>query len=189
VGRIEIPHGLGDIVVADAAAWGGPGLGVIAVRTGTRFTPPVARYEPPVPVLAAAAASLVAAEAERAELAAAWRTWDDHLRIALLAIADTDVAGPPSAAERLPGIVSASFLYLDGEGLVEALSVHGLSVASGSACTAEDRAPSHVLAAMGLLTQGNARVSFGRWTTRADVERLVAVLPGVVAELRARAGV
>jgi cysteine desulfurase len=189
VGRVEVPHGLGDIVIADAATWGGPALGVVAVRTGARFTPPVAPYEPPVPVLAAAAAALVAAEAERGELAATWQIWDEQLRIALHAIADTDVAGPASAAGRLPGIVSASFLYLDGEALVEALSTRGLSVASGSACTTEDRAPSHVLAAMGLLTQGNARVSFGRWTTQADVDHLIEVLPGVVAELRTRAGV
>ena len=42
-----------------------------------------------------------------------------------------------------------------------------------------------MLAAMGRLTHGNVRVSLGRSTSAEDVERLLAVLPGVVADLRA----
>jgi cysteine desulfurase len=41
-----------------------------------------------------------------------------------------------------------------------------------------------VLAAMGALTHGNVRVSLGRATTEADVDRLLAVLPGVLSRLR-----
>jgi cysteine desulfurase len=64
----------------------------------------------------------------------------------------------------------------------------GLAVASGSACTSEERAPSHVLAAMGVLTQGNVRVSMGRWTTQRDVDALLAAVPTAVAAIRARHG-
>ena len=45
-----------------------------------------------------------------------------------------------------------------------------------------------MLTAMGVLTHGNVRVSVSRDTTDADVDRLLAVLPGVVADLRAEVG-
>jgi cysteine desulfurase len=64
----------------------------------------------------------------------------------------------------------------------------GFAVASGSACTSATETPSHVLAAMGLLSQGNVRLSLPRGTTAADVDRFCAVLPGVVADLRRAAG-
>jgi cysteine desulfurase len=71
---------------------------------------------------------------------------------------------------------------------VNELGRRGFAVASGSACTASALEPSHVLVAMGALTHGNARVTFGPGTTEADVEALAAVLPRVVADLRARTG-
>ena len=77
-----------------------------------------------------------------------------------------------------------SCLYVEGEALVTELDRRGFAVSSGSACTASSLEPSHVLAAMGALTHGNVRVSLARGTTEADVERLLAVLPGVVASLR-----
>jgi cysteine desulfurase len=46
-----------------------------------------------------------------------------------------------------------------------------------------------VLEAMGVLTHGNIRVSLSRTSTAADVDRFLAVLPGVVSRLRAEAGV
>ena len=49
--------------------------------------------------------------------------------------------------------------------------------------------PSHVLAAMGVLTHGNVRVSLHRGTTADDVDRFLEVLPRVVAHLRRDAGV
>ena len=81
-----------------------------------------------------------------------------------------------------------SFLYVDGEALVDALNRRGFAVASGSACTASTLEPSHVLAAMGALTHGNVRVSLTRDTTEADVDGFLAALPEVVAEIRADAG-
>ena len=75
--------------------------------------------------------------------------------------------------DRLPHLVTFSFLYVDGEALVNALDRRGFGVASGSACTASTLEPSHVLAAMGALTHGNVRVSLTRDTTEADVDRLL----------------
>ena len=52
-----------------------------------------------------------------------------------------------------------SALYVDGEALVHEFDRRGFAVASGSACTASTLEPSHVLAAMGLLTHGNVRIT------------------------------
>ena len=68
------------------------------------------------------------------------------------------------------------------------LDRHGFGIASGSACTAATLAPSHVLEAMGVLTHGNVRLSLQRDTLHEEVERFCAVLPQVVAQLRARVG-
>jgi cysteine desulfurase len=85
-------------------------------------------------------------------------------------------------------LVTCSFLYVDGEALVDALARRGFSVASGSACTASTLEPSHVLAAMGALTHGNIRVSLARDTTVEDVDAFLAALPEVVSEIRSDAG-
>jgi cysteine desulfurase len=84
--------------------------------------------------------------------------------------------------------VTFSCLYVAGDELVSALDRRGFAVASGSACTASTLEPSHVLAAMGALTHGNVRVSLGRDTTEADVDRLLTALPEVVGGIRAEAG-
>jgi cysteine desulfurase len=84
--------------------------------------------------------------------------------------------------------VTFSCLYVDGEALVHALDRHGFGVASGSACTSSTLTPSRVLEAMGVLTHGNVRVSLARDTTAEQVEAFCAVLPTVIAELRAEVG-
>ena len=101
-------------------------------------------------------------------------------------VPDVEVVGDPT--DRLPHVVTFSCLYVDGEALVTELDRRGFGIASGSACTASTLTPSHVLAAMGVLTHGNVRLSLTRETTDDDVDRFLAVLPEVVAELRARVG-
>ena len=118
------------------------------------------------------------------------RTHDDQAREAAAAIPDVEVAGHPD--DRLPHIVTFSALYVDGETIVGELDRLGLSVASGSACTASTLEPSHVLAAMGLLTHGNVRITLP-WAAMAPdraaaIDRLIEALPGVIAAARARLG-
>jgi cysteine desulfurase len=102
-------------------------------------------------------------------------------------VPDVEVVGDP--VDRVPHIVTFSCLYTDGEALLHALDRQGFAVSSGSACTASTLQPSHVLAAMGVLTQGNIRVSLHPGVRDDDVTRFLAVLPKVVADLRAEAGV
>ena len=61
-------------------------------------------------------------------------------------------------------------------------------MASGSACTASSLTPSHVLAAMGVLTHGNVRLALATDTSDEQVTSFLDVLPGVVARLRAEVG-
>ena len=97
-------------------------------------------------------------------------------------VPDAVVHGDPDA--RLPHIVTFSCLYVDGEALVTELDRAGFSVSSGSACVADTRQPSHVLAAMGALTHGNVRVSLPRGASDTAVTEFLDALPPIVARIR-----
>ncbi|WP_432479776.1 cysteine desulfurase family protein [Nocardioides sp. GXQ0305] len=192
MGRLPIPPGW-DAAAGSAHKWGGPaGVGVLLVRKGARWRNPfpgddrvderVAGFEN-VPAALAAAASLQAVVAERDDTARRQSALVARIREEVARIPDVEVVGDPD--RRLPHLVTFSCLYLDGEALVHALEREGFGVASGSACAATTLEPSAVLTAMGTLTHGNVRVSLTRGTTEADVDRLLGVLPGVVARLRA----
>ncbi|HEY9442800.1 MAG TPA: cysteine desulfurase/sulfurtransferase TusA family protein, partial [Gemmatimonadales bacterium] len=89
---------------------------------------------------------------------------------------------------RLPHLVTFSCLYVDGETLLHELDRREFSVSSGSSCTSSTLTPSHVLKAMGVLSEGNIRVSLPSGTAEEDVDRFLNVLPGVVADVRKRLG-
>jgi cysteine desulfurase len=92
--------------------------------------------------------------------------------------------GHPS--ERLAGNLNVSFEGVDGEALMTGLS--GIAVSSGSACTAADPVPSHVLRAMGRsdgLTRASLRFGLGRSTTASQIDQAIAIVAGTVRRLRA----
>jgi cysteine desulfurase len=165
---------------------------VLAIRKGTRWREPFPADDrenrrvpgfPNVPAILAAAASLTEMGKERGDSDAALRALVDRIRAAVpLTVPDSVVHGDPVG--RLPHIVTFSCLYVDGEALVTELDRAGFSVSSGSACVADTRQPSHVLAAMGALTQGNVRVSLPRGVTAQSVEEFLEVLPRIVAAVR-----
>ncbi|MGB9377408.1 MAG: cysteine desulfurase family protein [Mycobacteriales bacterium] len=197
VGRVELPTGWA-LMSASAHKWGGPpGVGVLAVRTGTRWRSPLPRDErelgrvpgyPNLPAIIAAAASLTARVAEMGAEGSRLSELIDRIRSRVAAtLPDVEIIGDPVA--RLPHLVTFSCLYVDGEPLLHALDALGFAVSSGSSCTASTLTPSHVLVAMGVLSHGNVRVSLGRDTREADVERFLAALPGVIGGLRDAAGV
>ncbi|HEX7716107.1 MAG TPA: aminotransferase class V-fold PLP-dependent enzyme [Marmoricola sp.] len=194
-GRLPLPEGW-SAAAASAHKWGGPaGVGLLLVRKGARWRNPFPGDDRAderttgmenVPAALAAAAALQAVVAEREEVNARQSALVDRLRAGVARIPDTQVVGDPH--RRLPHVVTFSFLYVDGEAIVTELDRRGFGVASGSACTASTLEPSHVLAAMGALTHGNVRVSLGRETSEADVDRLLAALPDVVERIRQDAG-
>lgn len=195
VGHVDVGSAW-DLLAADAGDWGGPaGVGVLAVRQGVRWSPAWPddpdRWFPggvAVPAAFAAAVALQAREDERAATTARQRRLVDLVRDQVpRLVPDVEVVGSPT--ERLPHVVTFSCLFVDGEALVTELDRAGFTVGSGSACASTDLEPSHVLAAMGVLTHGNVRIVLDGSTTQEDVERFLAVLPGAVARVRSALGV
>ncbi|MFJ9853161.1 cysteine desulfurase/sulfurtransferase TusA family protein [Streptomyces sp. NPDC101150] len=193
--------GAWSLMAASAHKWGGPpGVGLLAIRKGTRFAPqgPLDERESGrapgfgnLPAIVAAAAALralrVEAGTERDE-AARLRGLVERIRARVPELVpDVEVVGDPE--HRLPHLVTFSCLYVDGEILLQELDRAGFSVSSGSSCTSSTLTPSHVLRAMGVLSEGNVRVSLPYGTPEADVERFLEVLPGTVRSVRERLGV
>jgi cysteine desulfurase len=92
---------------------------------------------------------------------------------------------------RLPGTLNMSFRAIGGEPLLINLDLAGISVSTGSACASGSTDPSHVLQAMGVpkdLIEGSLRFSLGWGNTDEDVDRVIEVLPDIVARLRAVSG-
>ncbi|WP_210586971.1 cysteine desulfurase/sulfurtransferase TusA family protein [Streptomyces sp. GESEQ-35] len=185
------------LLTASAHKWGGPsGVGLLVVRKGVRFAAqgPVDERESGraagfenLPAIVAAAASLRAVRAEAAQEAVRLRELTERIRARVPeSVSDVEVVGDP--VRRLPGIVTFSCLYVDGETLLHELDRAGFSVSSGSSCTSSTLTPSHVLKAMGVLSEGNVRVSLPLGTPEEDVERFLAVLPGAVAAVREKLG-
>jgi cysteine desulfurase len=90
-------------------------------------------------------------------------------------------------AERLPNTSSFAFDYVEGEAILFSLNERGICASSGSACTSGSLDPSHVLKAMGVpftAAHGSLRISTSAYTTDADVDALLAVLPGIIESLR-----
>lgn len=194
MGRLPLPEGW-SAAAGSAHKWGGPpGIGVLAVRKGTRWRNPFPGESADqfpldgenVPLALAAAAALQAVVADRNHTAMVQTSLTAEIREHASRIPDVEVVGHPH--ERLPHLVTFSCLYVAGDAIVTELDRHGFAVASGSACTASTLEPSHVLAAMGVLTHGNVRVSVGRDTTPAEVHRLIDLLPRIIGDLRAEAG-
>jgi len=185
------------LLTASAHKWGGPpGAGLLVVRKGTRFAPQGPRDEREsgraagfenLPAIVAAAASLRAVRAEAAGEAVRLRELTERIRARVPGLVpDVEVVGDPE--RRLPGIVTFSCLYVDGETLLHELDRAGFSVSSGSSCTSSTLTPSHVLRAMGVLSEGNIRVSLPPGTREEDVERFLSVLPEAVAGVREKLG-
>ncbi|MFI1201829.1 cysteine desulfurase/sulfurtransferase TusA family protein [Streptomyces sp. NPDC020883] len=193
--------GAWSVLTASAHKWGGPpGVGLLVVRKGTRFAPqgPLDEREsgrspgfgnlPGVVAAAAALRALRAAAESGPDEAARLRGLVDVIRARVPELVpDVEVVGDP--VRRLPHLVTFSCLYVDGEALLHELDRAGFSVSSGSSCTSSTLTPSHVLRAMGVLSEGNVRVSLPFGTEAAEVERFLRVLPEAVRSVRERFGV
>jgi len=89
---------------------------------------------------------------------------------------------------RLPNNVNVSVDFVEGESMLLNLDLEGICASTGSACSSASLEPSHVLLALGLAPEqahGSLRFTFGRENTEADAVRVLEVLPGIVARLRA----
>lgn len=146
-------------------------------RAGTENLPAIVGLG----VAARVAAARVEGEAPRPLAALAKR-----LETGLLTIEGTRLNG--DAQRRVPGIVNLCFTGVDGEAVLHELDREGITVSTGSACSAATPGPSHVLLALGLRPEdahASVRFSLGDLSEAADVESILAVTPVVIERLRA----
>jgi cysteine desulfurase len=198
VGKIPISlhHSTIDFLTLSGHKFHAPkGVGALFVRRGVRFYPYLigghqernrrAGTENVAGIVGLGkAAALAQSYLQQQGAVAALR---DRLEQTLVAqIPDTVVNGQGSP--RLPNTANIGFKYIEGEAILLMLDREGICASSGSACTSDSLEPSHVLQAMGLphsVLHGSIRFSLSRYTTAADIDRVTAVMPEIVARLRA----
>lgn len=107
----------------------------------------------------------------------------DKLETTLNKMEESYVNG--NTQHRLPHVANISFKYVEGEGLMMAMS--DLAVSSGSACTSASLEPSYVLKSLGLsddLAHSSIRYGLGRFTTEAEIDQAIEVTQKAVNHLR-----
>ena len=202
VGKIPVDvRSLGvDLLSLSGHKFNGPkGAGALWIRRGTRLHAQMTggRQErnrragtenlPAIVGLGAAARRLLDKDEPATTDLAALR---DRLEAGVLAAVSGAAVNGASTA-RVGNTSNISFHGVEAESLLIALDLEGIAVSTGSACSSGTLEPSHVLRAMGFSphrTQNSIRFSLGLGNTADDVDRVVAVLPGIVDRLRALAG-
>jgi cysteine desulfurase len=185
-----------DLLTLSAHKFYGPkGVGLLYVRRETALEPLLVgggheweRRPGTVNVVGSIglATALRLAEGERkSETARLTRLRDRLIHGVLARVPDAQLTGHPT--QRLADNASFAFRDCDGEMLLLGLDLSGIAASTGSACTTGDPEPSFVLTAMGLKSEwgiGSLRLTLGRWTTAEHVDRVLEVLPEVVAKTR-----
>ena len=171
------------------------GVGALYVRRGTPFRPFLrgghqengrrAGTENVASIVALGAACELAAKHIRDENTRV-RALRDKLETGLLkAVSEARING--DVASRLPNTTNISFKYVEGEAILLLLDQEGICASSGSACTSGSLEPSHVLRSMGVpftYAHGSVRLSLSRYTTEAEIDKALEVIPAVIARLR-----
>jgi cysteine desulfurase len=159
----EGPAGLAVVAIADSANWKNPLPHISAVRrTYGTFS---------LPLLIASAVALEN-----------FKPGDKNIRNMSAKIRSDisrEIPGLKIAGDLENSMAHLTSLVIpgcNGEEILRGLSARGLSVDSGSACTAMNLQPSHVLTAMGLPTDGNIRITLHAETTAEEVELLINAL-------------
>jgi cysteine desulfurase len=185
-----------DLLALSAHKLNGPkGAGALWVKRGTRMLPILTggKHERSrragtenVPAIAGFGTAARLAASKMKTEAARVAALRDRLEASVLReVPGTAVNGAIKA--RVPNTTNISFERVEAESLLIALDLEGIAVSTGSACSSGTLEPSHVLRAMGFpahRTQNSLRFSLGMFSTDADVDRVVAVLPSLVAKLR-----
>ncbi|RRJ82945.1 cysteine desulfurase NifS [Aestuariirhabdus litorea] len=171
------------------------GIGVLYLRRGTRFRPLLrgghqergrrAGTENCAAIVALGAAAELAQHCMEEENTRV-RALRDRLEEGILAaIPHAFVTGHPD--NRLPNTANIAFEYVEGEAILMLLNREGIAASSGSACTSGSLEPSHVMRAMDIpytAAHGSIRFSLSRETSTEEIERVIAVTPGIIARLR-----
>ena len=186
-----------DLLSLSAHKFNGPkGVGALWVRRGTRLTSHTtggkqernrrAGTENVPAIVGLGAAARLALDKNSADTDRVGALRDRLERGILTGVPGTVVNGDP--ARRVANTCNISFDRVEAEALLIALDLDGIAVSTGSACSSGALEPSHVLRAMGFSahrTQNSIRFSLGLGNTADEVDRVLAILPGIVDRLRA----
>ncbi len=191
------------LVSLSAHKLGGPkGVGALAVRAGTPFTPllPGGGQERGrrsgthnVAGIVAFGVAAALAVAERDEKAARVAALRDRLATGLLAtvpdLVETVVPASADRAHVLPGHLHLCIEGVAADEVLFLLDQDGVAATAASSCSSGATEPSAVLAALGVPVErarGSLRLTLGWSTTDADVDRALTVIPAAVARARGR---
>jgi cysteine desulfurase len=176
--------------------YGPKGIGALYIRKGTKITPFMQGggqeegrrgSTSNVPGIVGLGKAVEIAQQEMEGEAQRLTEYRDNLIAGLLQKFDyIKLNGHPQ--KRLPNNINVSIAFVEGEAILLSLDFAGIAASTGSACSSESLEPSHVLTAMRVPAEEarcSLRFSLGKWTSEADMERLLAALPEIVAKLRA----
>jgi len=185
-----------DLLSLSSHKFNGPkGAGALWIKRGTRMQPLLTggKHErnrragtENVPAIVGMGVAARLASEKMAGEAVRVGALRDRLEEGILRVPGTAVNGARQA--RVPNTTNISFDHVEAESLLIALDLEGVAVSTGSACSSGTLEPSHVLRAMGFpphRTQNSLRFSLGMFSTEQEVDRVVALLPGIVEKLRA----
>ena len=176
--------------------YGAKGVGALYVRGGTRIEPQFrgGQHERGLRPGTENVTGIVGM-GKAAELASG-RLQDDAARVTALrdrlecalgaSVPGIRVNG--AGAPRVANTINMTVPGASGESLVIALDLQGIACSTGAACSSGAIEPSHVLLAIGLSdadARSSIRLSLGRGTTNAEIDRAIAVIPAVIERLRA----
>ncbi len=198
MGKLNIdPKGMGiDLLVFTAHKFYGPkGVGALYVRNGVRLGKVITgggqekKLRPGTtntPLIVGMAKALEKAYAEREEENKRVGALRDYFEEQLFAkIPEIVVNG--KNVQRLPGTSSITFKYVEGESILLSLSMKGIAVSSGSACSSDELQASHVLLAMGIpeeFAHGTIRFSLGKYNTKEEIDYTIDAVVEVIGKLR-----
>jgi cysteine desulfurase len=199
VGHLPVAvNGLGvDLLSMSSHKLYGPkGIGALYVRKGTKLVSFMhgggqeerrrAGTENVPGIVGFGKAAEIARQGIDREVVQLTRLRDKLIKGLLERIDHTHLNGHPS--KRLPNNVNISIGFVEGESMCLNLDLEGICASTGSACSSGSLEASHVLLAMKIpheQAHGSLRFTLGKWTIEEDIERVLDVLPGIVAKLRA----
>jgi len=177
--------------VWQSRSWQGPsGLGIFALRSQTQWRNPLPHNDskkvPQAFSIPLALASAVALENFTKETTQLQEQFEQFRKMVVdfLVREIGNVIIAQEEGNTVASLISASISGIDSERLVNELSERGVGIDTGSACMSANMAPSHVLAAMGLPTTGNIRLTLHPQTTEDEIDYLLNNLKELVIRQR-----
>ncbi len=185
-----------DLLSMAANPFYGPlGIGALYVRKGVRISPLIdggiqeggmrAGTENVLGIVGMGKAAEIAVRNMDARIAHLIPLRDRLIKEIPQVVEEVELVGHPTL--RLPGNVSVTVKYVEGESMLLFLDMEGVKIASGSACISRSLKVSHVMLSMGIdagTAQGSLLFTLGRDNTDEDVDDVVTILPPIVQRLR-----